>query len=451
MSLYLVGGYLRDQLSKRATTVKDFDYAVSGGSAFQFAKAYAAAHAKSHFVALDEAFDTARVVTDEGITLDFAGCVGGDIKQDIFRRDFSINSLYWDPKEPNRITDLSGGVKDIEKKSIRALSENVLKEDPLRLLRAFRFAAMLGFDIEENTLGWIKKHHKLLGGVAPERVNHELFIVFASRSSEKIIKQLAECGILEVIFPELAGTRVVPKNAYHHLDLFEHSIETVIQTEKELALNPNWLATDLNEEISFGVTRLSATKVASLLHDIGKPATWHVTPDGKHTFIGHDRLGADMVAVLAERLRWSRPVEKFVGKLVKWHLRPGQLFHQTPVPSDKAVMRFYRNAGSDVPELILLALGDLAATQGPSMTGGKNNELREKLIELLSGFNVFINENRSKPKLLNGIDVMQILGIEAGPEVGELLNAVEEAQELKEVTNRAQAEQLVRKLYQRKH
>ncbi len=451
MSLYLVGGYLRDQLLGRTSTSKDFDYAVAGGSAFQFAQAYATAHAKSHFVPLDEEFDTARVVTDDGTVLDFAGCVGGDIKQDIFRRDFSINALYWDPKSPDCLTDLAGGVQDIEKKSIRALSENVLKEDPLRLLRAFRFAAMLNFDIEEATTSWINKHHKLLEGVAPERINHELFIVFASRSSEKIIKQLAHTGILEVIFPELAKTRVVPKNAYHHLDLFEHSIETVVQTEKELVLNPKWLATDLNEEISFGVTRLAATKMASLLHDIGKPATWHVTPDGKHTFIGHDRLGADMVAVLADRMHWSRPVEKFVSKLVKWHLRPGQLFHQTPVPSDKAVMRFYRNAGSDVPELILLALGDLGATQGPSMTGGKNNELREKLIELLNGFNVFINESRQRPKLLNGVDVMNILGIEAGPEVGELLNAVEEAQEFKEVTNRAQAEQLVRKLYQGKH
>jgi putative nucleotidyltransferase with HDIG domain len=447
LSLYLVGGYLRDQLLGRATTIKDFDYAVAGGSAYQFAEAYASAHAKSHFVPLDVDFDSARVVTDEGIVLDFAGCVGGDIKLDIFRRDFSINALYWDPKSPERITDLAGGMQDIDKKSIRALSENVLKDDPLRCLRAFRFAAMLDFDIETHTYTWIKKHHKLLEGVAPERINHELFIVFASRSSEKIIKQLAESGILEVVFPELAGTRVVPKNAYHHLDLFEHSIETVVQTEKELALKPEWLATDLNEEISFGVTRLAATKVASLLHDIGKPATWHVTPDGKHTFIGHDRLGADMVAKLAERMHWSRPVERFVEKLVKWHLRPGQLFHQTPVPSDKAVMRFYRNAGSDVPELILLALGDLGATQGPSMTGGKNNELRQKLIELLSGFNVFINENRQNPKLLNGTDVMKILGIEAGPEVGELLNAVEEAQEFKEVTNRAQAEQLVRKLY----
>jgi hypothetical protein len=117
------------------------------------------------------------------------------------------------------------------------------------------------------------------------------------------------------------------------------------------------------------------------------------------------------------------------------------------LPTDKAIHRFYRKAGRDVPELILLSLGDLGATQGPSMVGDKANDLRENLIELLSKYAVFIKESKETPKLMDGKDVMNLLGIGAGPQVGEILSALEEAQGFKEVTNRTQAEAFVRDLY----
>jgi len=441
--LYLVGGYIRDVLLAKCDhqAPKDFDYAVSGGSGFSFAQALAL-ELQGHFVPLDQENDTARVVVEDGTTFDFAGCVGGNIEADIWRRDFSINALFWDPNHPEIIVDIVGAAADLKKGVVRALSETVLVDDPLRMLRAYRFAAKLNFQIDKATTSWIAKHHMQLAQVASERVNYEFFTAMAAPQMGSHLLDMAQSGLLETIFPELTATRSVTSNTFHHLALFEHSLETVLQAEKVFAQYRQWSLTD---ELSHQVTRFAATKVACLLHDIGKPKTWVITPEGKHTFIGHERLGEEMVADIAERQKWSRPVERFIAHLVKWHLRPGQLFHQT-LPTQKAIYRFYRQAGSDVPELILLALADLGATQGPAMQGSKSEILHDQLFELFKGFDVYIKESEKIPKLLDGNDVMQLLKIKPGQEVGEILLALSEAQECKEVSNRAEAENFVLEL-----
>ncbi len=236
----------------------------------------------------------------------------------------------------------------------------------------------------------------------------------------------------------------MPKNPYHHLGLYDHSLETVIEAERAILIGSEIEAPHLADELSYGVSRLAAFKMACLLHDIGKPNTWVITPEGKHTFIGHDGLGAEMVSALAERMHWSKPVERFIAKLVKWHLRPGQLFHQKDAtPSEKSFYRFYRKVGSEVPELLLLALGDLGATQGPSMAGENSDKLRHNLIELFHGYAVFNSESENTQRLISGVDVMKLLGIQAGPEVGQVLAALDEAQGFKEVNDRAEAERFV--------
>lgn len=451
--LFLVGGYIRDALlsqmrCKPGQLSKDLDYAIAQGEAFSLAKELAPI-VQGHFVALDEANDTARIVLNDGTTLDFAGCLGGSIENDIKRRDFSMNALFWDPENPEVINDLVGGADDIARQSIRAVDENVLLDDPLRILRAYRFAVTLDFKIEAKTLSWLARHNRKLSEVAAERVNHELFTIFAGRKTSDLLLDMGASGVLETIFPELEATRKVTGNAFHHLALFEHSVETVIQAEGALVERPDWTATNLNEELSFGVTRLAAVKLACLLHDIGKPATWVITPEGKHTFIGHDRLGEEMVSAIGERQKWPRPVERFIAKMVKWHLRPGQLFHQGE-PTQKAIYRFYRNIGRDLPELILLALGDLGATCGPMMQGGKSETLRASFFELLDGYDVFARESEKVPKLLDGTEIMRLLHLKPGPLVGELLAALAEAQEFKEVSNRSEAERFIAKLYQQK-
>ncbi len=444
--IFLVGGYLRDALLFAGSNLhqpKDFDYIVQGTTAIHFAKEVAN-KLHGHFVLLDESFDTARVVLESGTILDFAGCMGGKLEVDLKRRDFTINALSWDPEQPDKIIDLSDGLRDLKTCTIRAIAESNLCDDPLRLLRAFRFAATLGGNISPDTISLIKQHANLLSSVAPERISYELFLTLEARVVSSLVDLMGQTGLLEAIFPEMTAMRQVTPNAYHHLGLFDHSLALVNELEKYLDNLPEWVTTQLLNQLSTDVTRRSATRLACLLHDLGKPQTWVINPDGRHTFYGHDKAGAEMVKVISDRLRWARPVERFITQLVQWHLRPGQLFHQGP-PTLKAVHRFYRSVGNNVPELILLALADLGATRGEGLTG--REELEQNLLELLNGFPAFQNMEQAKPKLLDGKEIMELLSITPGSIVGELLKSLEEAVGLQEVTTKEEAMIFIQQQY----
>src|SRR5262249_18932832 len=219
--------------------------------------------------------------------------------------------------------------------------------------------------------------------------------------------------------------------------------------EEKLASLSAWVREDLSGGVSAGITRLAACKLACLLHDVGKPGTWAITPEGRHTFYGHDRLRARITEQVSLRLKWSRPLDRFVVKLIRWHLRPGQLFHQGP-PTDRAVHRFYRTIGEDVPGLMLLAFGDLGATRGEGMSSETRASLEKNLMELLEKYPAFARGERTRVKLLDGNDIMQLLDIKPGPILGELLEALAEAQGLNEVSNRWQAEKFVVDLFEQK-
>jgi putative nucleotidyltransferase with HDIG domain len=447
----MVGGYVRDALLGRYSAERlpnDFDYTVLGGNAMEMGKLFAQ-RLDGVFVPLDESLDTCRIVLSSGAQVDLAGCMGGSLEADLQRRDLTINALAWDPASPDEIIDRVGGLQDLQDKRVRLISEKALVDDPLRLLRVFRFASSLDFSIEEKTLSLVKQHAERLGEVAAERISHELFLIFASNNSEQRIRQLVDTGLLEIVFPELTACRQVPQNAYHHLGLFDHSVQALIECEAAHEQLPEWAQLNFDQPLAQDASRLAAAKLAALLHDIGKPATWVVRDDGKHTFIGHDKLGAEMVEETAKRLKWARPVEKLVAALVRWHLRPGALFHQG-TPTERAVYRFYREVGEDLPELVLLAQSDFRATKGPGLQAGREM-LENQMIELLNGYVVFIEGKKRAPKLLDGRDVMTLLGIGPGPVIGELLDDLEEARSLGEVTNKQQAQVFVADRYKEKY
>lgn len=421
---------------------------VMGVSAMKFARDLAE-KTSAHFVLLDEANDTARVVTDDGDCFDFAACVGGSLETDLKRRDFTINALAWDPAQPEQIIDIVGGLADIEEKRIRVISEQSFIDDPLRLLRAYRFAALLQFDIDELSNEYINKHASSIKNVAAERINAELFLMLDTKNAGQQIYAMGKNKLLECIFPELEATRKVSSNAFHHLGLFDHSVETLVQAEKALEDMPEWSLEYMAEPLNMGVSRAAATKLAGLLHDIGKPETWVITPEGKHTFIGHDKLGAEMIEPLAKRMKWSRPLERFMEKLVRWHLRPGHLFQQGP-PSDKARYRFYKTIGEELPELIVLAMADFRSTCGPGLQVGRK-QAEENLFELLDKFSVYQIGQQKEFRFLDGNALMKLLGINPGPVIGQLLDELLEAQALGEVTNEAQAAAFVQHLYKEKY
>ena len=174
-----------------------------------------------------------------------------------------------------------------------------------------------------------------------------------------------------------------------------------------------------------------------------------ITEEGKHTFIGHDKLGAEMCEPLAKRLKWSKPVERFIEKLVRWHLRPGHLFQQG-MPTDKAKYRFYKTIGDELPELIVLALADFRSTCGPGLQESRR-QAEENLFELLRNFSVYQIGQKKESRFLDGNELMKLLGITPGPVIGEILEELQEAQALGELQIPADAANLAQKLYKEKY
>ena len=213
-TIYLVGGAVRDVLlapevlsdKPELADIKDLDFAVVGPKAVSLARVVAD-KLGGHFVLLDEDFDCARVVLDAndtapGLVLDFAGCQGKDIAQDLARRDFTINAIAYDRKQ-GLLLDPTGGVGDLKQGLVRMVSEGNLAEDPLRVLRAYRFACLLDFDIEEKTAQAVALAVPLLSSIARERINFEVFTLLNCANVGRFVHQMGDLGLFEIIFEEL--------------------------------------------------------------------------------------------------------------------------------------------------------------------------------------------------------------------------------------------------------
>ena len=260
------------------------------------------------------------------------------------------------------------------------------------------------------------------------------------------IYEMAKLGLIEKLFPELKACHRVTPNSYHHLPLFEHCLETVPQVEAAIDLAPQWIKDHLAGELQSGITRRSSTKLACLLHDIGKPDTWQITEEGKHTFIGHDKLGGEMSRPIATREKWSLNVARHIEKLITMHLRPGALFH-TGDPTEKAIKRFYRACEDDFADLMMLGFADLGATCGAGLSEEARLRLRMKFIEIIEGYPEFVEATKVMPRLLDGNALIALTGMRPGPGIGKILEAINEAQALKEIETVDQARAMALQLY----
>ncbi|OGI03287.1 MAG: hypothetical protein A2Y25_05145 [Candidatus Melainabacteria bacterium GWF2_37_15] len=430
--IYLVGGYIRDVLLGRECF--DRDYAVKGYSAIKFAKKVADLF-NGYFVPLDKEHDIARVVLPDKInTLDFAGCVGPNIYTDLENRDYTINAMACKLEETGcELIDPLSGRKDLEAKLIKVIAEKNLIDDPLRLLRAFRLAAQFSFVIEEKTLELITAHHKLINNVAVERVSTELIKLLESENAAQNLTLMKNTGILFEILPELLPQTTVPPNLHHHLWLIDHSLETVTQMEKHIKRFP------------IPPDKIALLKIAALLHDIGKPVTWSIDEEGRHRFIKHEDVGSDMVLEVLKRLRFSKKDAKHVSLLVKNHLYPSQLIREgLNVVSEKALMRFFRRINDAVPELLLLAMSDRKSAQGPDITREIVENNVTGIFKLLEKYKESQEEVRTLPKLASGEDVMELLNIPKGPQIGKVLSALKEAQFSGDVNTREDAVEFIK-------
>jgi len=425
--IYLVGGYLRDKLLGKESP--DRDYVVRGESAAGFARKFAD-KTDGYFVLLDDEFDIARVVMPDKVNyVDFARCFGEDIYDDLNRRDFTINALALPIcTDEAKIIDRHDGIGDLNKKIVRAISEQNLIDDPLRCLRAFRFSAQLGFAIDEKTNSYIQKHLPLIQNVANERILAELIKLFEPEHCSENLKKMKENGLLFYIFPELEVQESVPPNLHHHLNLIDHSIETVRQVEQILYTLPEWVQEQLFSEQANGIKRISLLKIAALLHDLGKPQTWQIDEEGRHRFIKHDDVGAKLAEEPLKRLKFSKNAAKYIIKLIRHHIYPSQLIRDRELTTEKAVMKMFRKLEDESVDVIVLAMADRLSARGQEIT----DEVINANISGLRGFLEEYKKTKEKvdsiPKLLSGHDIMEILGLPAGPRIGRVLKALREGQ-----------------------
>ncbi|MHB8151215.1 MAG: HDIG domain-containing metalloprotein, partial [Desulfobulbia bacterium] len=265
------------------------------------------------------------------------------------------------------VIDPCGGAADLAQKRIRVPAVANLLADPLRLLRAYRFAAALGFAIEPETERAIAAHGELLADPAMERVAYELGLIMASDRAGQTIGQMAQTGLLWVVFPELVAGRGLVQPASHHLDVFEHSLEALRCLEKILRAPEAYFSGqgELFSEAAQG-KRGVLLKWAALFHDLGKPET-HRLVEEKITFYNHDQAGAVIFDGIAERLHWPKDDRVRVARLIGLHMWPFHLSNarlRTGI-TRKACLRLVKAVGDDLDALFLLAMADSLAGQGP--------------------------------------------------------------------------------------
>ena len=363
---------------------------------------------------------------------------------DLANRDYTLNAIACRIYNQDcKIIDPFNGKDDIENRIIKAISEKNIIDDPLRILRGFRLAAQFGFNIEKRTLELITRHNKLINNVSVERINAELVKLFDSQNTSETLFLMKETDFLFEIFPELISQKKIPPNSHHHLWLIDHSIETVKQTETELKKFPVWAKKHIFKQFSTNTRLISLIKIAALLHDIGKPDTWTIDEQGRHRFIKHEEIGAQQVVVLLKRLKFSKNASNYISLLIKNHLYPSQLIREDKI-SEKALIKFFRRIGDNVPELLLLALADRLSARGPEIT----DEMIEKNINgtyaLLDKYKKTGEKLKKIPKLVSGKDVMKILNIPECPDVGNILKELKEAQILGDINTRSEAVEFIK-------
>ncbi len=397
---WVVGGYVRDKILGRAHA--NPDVVVEGGDALQLAEHFAELAGAEPPITF-ERFGTAQVILP-GHLVEFVTARAesyspdsrkpdvrpATLEEDLRRRDFTVNTLLMD--FDGEVHDLLGGRKDLDAHILRTPTDplRTFADDPLRMLRAVRFACQLDFELAPDLLPAMRAMKSRLAPpvISVERTADELRRMLASDRPRLAIEVLEAGGLLETILPEVAACKGVTQTGYHTHDVYGHTLLVVERVHGDLLL-----------------------RLAALFHDVGKPST--ATPDG--AFTGHENVGAEMARSALERFRFSQKEIETVVKLVRLHLRPVYYLSEW---TDGAVTRLARDAGAQLDSLMALARADLAASAYPEP---------EKLDELQARIDAVLSERPSRlSPLVTGEDVMRVRGIGPGPEVGRIKQRLQE-------------------------
>lgn len=431
---YLVGGSIRDLISKNC---EFYDRDISIRGAEQFALKLASEF-DATFVTLDSENKIFRIVLKDKVNyLDISELQGTSIEEDLKRRDFTINAIAYDLAS-DRFIDITGGLHDIENKILRHVDCKNFEDDPLRILRAFRFYATTGFTMTPELERALKKYIPLALNPAKERINYEIMKLFGGEFTAKTLLKMNDFGLLEKIFPCVIEMKRVPSNSHHHLDLIHHVIETVKQIEI-IYNNINGFEKKHMDAIDFGgFPRINHLKLAGFLHDIGKFSTWTIEESGRHRFIKHDDIGSKMVVPLLKDLKFSKKQIEYISSMIKNHIYPSNVI-AAPDLNEKVMMRYLRKMEDNVIDNIILAKADRLAARGVDITDEIINSNISGLQNLLNFYLSKKDTMKPLPKLINGAEIMDLLGIQQSPLLGKIIKSLNEAQLNGEVNTKEDA------------
>jgi len=448
---WLVGGAVRDRLLERPTA--DLDLVVDadvGGAARTLARAV-----RGPAFELSDEFGAWRVLAaDRTWQADLSPLRGGSLEADLARRDFTVNAIA-EPLAGGERIDPHDGARDLAARRLRAVGASAFADDPLRALRLVRLAAELGLEPEPATIALAREQAPRVAAVAQERVFAELKRVVAGDAVLGSLRRMDELGLTAAILPELHALRGVEQSRYHHADVHDHTIEVleqIVALEADPAAvlgeqHAGALRALLAEPLADDVDRSLALRLGALLHDAAKPATLGHREDGSPTFVGHDRAGAQLTRDMLTRLRASEKLKAHVAALVRHHLRLGFLVHELPL-TRRALYRYLKTCQPVEVDVTLLSVADRLATRGrkASESIAKHVELaREVLPEALA----WRAGGRREP-LVRGDRLATELRIGAGPEIGRLLSAIDEARFAGEVRNADEALALAARLHEQR-
>jgi poly(A) polymerase len=414
--VYAVGGFVRDSLLGKEANEIDF---VAEGDGPEFA-GKVQKKLKGRGLVIFERFGTASFYVKD-LKLEFVTArkesykphsrkpvvQKSDLAGDLSRRDFTINTLAMALNQENfgSIIDFHHGRSDLKKKLIRTPLEpgTTFSDDPLRVMRAARFASQLSFRIDASTLAAMKEQRERLKIVSQERIRDEFFKILSHPKPSTGIRILLETGVLEIVFPELAVLAgIEQRDLYHHKDVFDHTMKVV----DNLA----------------GVTDNLKLRFAGLVHDIGKPRVKQFVEGTGWTFHGHEQAGVHMLKKVCRRMKLSNDYYDFSSKMTYLHMRPIQLISEEV--TDSAIRRLIVQAGEQLENLIMLCRADI--------TSGNPKRVKSHL-ENFDFVMKRIREVEEKDRMrsfqspVRGDEIMKLCGLEPGPLVGRMKRMIEEA------------------------
>ena len=452
---YLVGGSVRDWLGS-SRPGQDLDIAVPGdpeATAREIAGKFGGT-----VIPLGLAHGVVRVAVpsnsetgDGPWNIDVDG-FSGTIEEDLARRDFTVNAMavpLADWPSMDSVIDPLGGRADLARKTISALGSTVFQDDPGRLLRAVRLAGQLVFRIEPATSKLIAADAGLLANVSPERVREEFLNILSLNGAKGQIEVLDHFGLFTQVVPELQNAKGVDQPIEHYWDVWGHTMHTIEAAELLTKGHQNspvyscvpWTADSeahFNQHATDGHTRGTVLKLAALFHDVAKPQTKSLEANGRTHFFGHSEQGAVVATNRLEQLRVSSNGIEMVAKMVEHHLRPTGMKNGGEWPTNRAIYRYFRDVGDVAIDTLYLSLADYLAALGPNL-------VHEQWLDHARMVGHILHVGTSEPvspttaRLITGHELLTHFKIQPGPEIGAVLERVEEARAAGEIETKEQA------------